>query len=109
MSFYNISELKTQQPAEGVELRIITGAKMSMAFFRLQPGAVIPEHTHPHEQMGTVLQGAMEVTIADEKQIVTEGAAYHIPSDQPHSGRCLDKPAQVLEVFSPPREDLIPE
>jgi len=109
MHFYNISELKTQQPAEGVELRIITGAKMSMAFFRLQPGAAIPEHTHPHEQMGTVLQGALEVIIGDETQIVTEGTAYQIPSDLPHSARCLDKQAHVLEVFSPPREDLIPE
>ncbi len=55
MSFYNIGELTTQQPNEGVELRIITGTKMSMAFFRLKPGTAIPEHTHPHEQMGTVL------------------------------------------------------
>ncbi len=109
MTFYNISALKTQQPTKGVELRIITDAKMSMAFFRLKPGAAIPEHTHPHEQMGTVLQGAIEVTIGAEKQIAAQGAAYHVLSDQPHSARCLDKPAQVLEVFSPPREDLIPK
>jgi len=109
MNFYNINELKTQQPAEGVELKIITGAKMSMAFFRLQPGAAIPEHTHPHEQMGTVLEGALEVTIGDETEIVTQGKAYHIPSDLPHSGRCLDEPAHVLEMFSPVREDLIPK
>ena len=109
MTFYNINELKTQQPAEGVELRIITGAKMSMAFFRLNPGAAIPEHSHPHEQMGTVLQGAIELTIGDETQVVTQGAAYHVLSNQPHSARCLDKAAHILEAFSPPREDLIPE
>ena len=109
MTFYNISELKTQQPAEGVELRLITGAKMSMAFFRLKPKAVIPEHTHPHEQMGTVLQGALEVTIGGETQIINQGVAYHIPSEMPHSAQCLDQPTHVLEMFSPPREDLIPK
>ncbi len=109
MTFYNINELKTQQPVEGVELRIITGAKMSMAFFRLNPGAAIPEHNHPHEQMGTVLQGAIELTIGDETQVVTQGAAYHVLSNQPHSARCLDKPTHILEAFSPRREDLIPE
>ncbi len=109
MTFFKLDELKPQRPAKGVALKAFTGSKMSMVLFQLEPGAAVPEHTHPHEQMGTVLQGAVELTIGDEKQIVAQGGAYHIPSGQPHGGRCLDQPAKVLEMFAPPREDLIAE
>ena len=80
---------------------------MTMVFFHLEPGAQIPEHSHPHEQMGTVLKGSIELIIDEEKRIVNEGNAYHVRSNVTHSGRCLGAVSEVLEVFSPPREDYI--
>jgi quercetin dioxygenase-like cupin family protein len=107
MSYFIVDQLKTKQPVDGVEMKIISGEKMMMVFFRMEPGAVIAEHTHPHEQMGAVLEGALELTIADEKKIVGPGEAYHIASDITHSCRCLDQPTRILEVFAPPREDFL--
>jgi len=80
---------------------------MTMMFFHLEPGAKIPEHSHPHEQMGTVLKGAIELIIDKDKRVVNEGDAYHVRSNVVHSGRCLELVSEVLEVFSPPREDYI--
>jgi len=105
--FYSIKDLKVKKPGSGVEMRAAHGDRMTMAFFSLAPGALIPEHAHPHEQMGTVLSGAIELIVDGEKRVVEKGGAYHIPSDVVHSGRCLDGPAEVLEVFSPPREDFM--
>jgi quercetin dioxygenase-like cupin family protein len=56
--------------------------------------------------MGTVLKGSLEMRIGPEKKIVKPGEAYHIPSDVLHSGKCLEGPAEVLEVFTPRRDDL---
>lgn len=106
MTYYLLKDMATKQPAEGIEIRVIPGKKMTMAFFYLEPGAKIPEHDHPHEQMGTVLKGAIELVIGEEKRIVREGCAYRVPSSVVHQGRCLESPSEVLEVFSPPREDL---
>jgi quercetin dioxygenase-like cupin family protein len=106
MSYFVLKEMDPKQPAEGVEVRVIPGERMTMAFFHLEPGAKIPEHAHPHEQMGTVLKGSIELAIGEENKVVKEGCAYHIPPNVPHSGRCLEAPCEVLEVFSPPREDL---
>jgi quercetin dioxygenase-like cupin family protein len=86
-------------------MRVIHGEKMTMAFFRLQPGSQIPEHAHAHEQMGTVLKGTIELVVAGEKRVVRSGEAYHISSNAIHSGRCGDAPSEVIEVFSPVRED----
>jgi quercetin dioxygenase-like cupin family protein len=105
LNFFELKGLEPLLPSEGVEIRIIPGERMTMAFFSIQPGSEIPEHAHPHEQMGTVLKGSVELTIGDEKRTVTPGTAYRVPPDVPHSGRCGDAPAEVIEVFSPIRED----
>ena len=105
MPFSSFKKIIPKQLAEGVELRAISGDKMTMTLFSLSEGATIPEHSHPHEQIGTVLSGSMELIIGEEKKIVTKGDLWWIPSNAKHQGRCLEGPAEVLEVFSPPRED----
>jgi len=105
MAHYSIKDIPPKKPAEGIEVRIIHGERMTVAFFAIAAGARIPEHAHPHEQIGTVLKGQMELTIAGEKRAVSPGGAYHIPSGVTHAGLCLEGPAEVIEIFSPVRED----
>ncbi len=107
MNFYTIKEIEVKTPAEGVEIRVVPGEKMTLVFFYLAPGAKIPEHSHPHEQIGTVLKGSLELSIGTEKRIVNPGQAYVIPSNVPHSGKNLGASSEIIEVFSPPREDLV--
>jgi unsaturated pyranuronate lyase len=105
MTFYTVEEIVPRHPAAGVAVRVIHGERMSVAFFAIAPGSGVPEHAHPHEQIGTVLKGEMELTIAGEKQIVVPGGAYHVPSGAIPSGRCLKDPAEVIEMVAPVRED----
>jgi len=106
MNHFFLKDIVPRIPAPGVEMRVIHGEKMTMVFFRLEPGAGPPLHSHPHEQIGTVLKGSIELVVAEEKRIVCEGEAYHIPSNVPHGGKCGDSPSEVIEIFSPVREDL---
>ncbi len=41
-------------------MRIIPVDKMTFVFFNLAPGSIVPEHSHPHEQIGTVLKGSVD-------------------------------------------------
>jgi len=106
MDHYAIRDMTPRTPGPGVEMRIIHGDRMTMVFFHLQPGSGIPEHSHPNEQIGTVLKGTIELIVEGEKRAVSAGEAYRIPSRAVHSGKCGDSPAEVIEVFSPVREDL---
>lgn len=103
--YYALKDLKKKSPGAGVEMQTIHGDRMTLVFFHLQTGGAIPEHHHPHEQLGTVLSGTLELTIDGRRRTLSKGDAYHVPSDVIHSGRCLEGPAEVIEVFSPVRED----
>jgi quercetin dioxygenase-like cupin family protein len=106
MNHFVIKGIIPKAPGPGVEMRVIHGEKMTMVFFRLEPGAGPPLHAHPHEQIGTVLKGSIELVIGDEKRMVLEGEAYHVPSNVLHGGKCGESPSEIIEVFSPVREDL---
>ena len=106
MNHFVLKAMTPRVPAPGVEMRVINGEKMTMVFFKLEPGAGVPLHAHPHEQVGTVLKGSIEFVIADEKRIVREGEAYQVPSNVLHGGKCGESPSEIIEVFSPVREDL---
>lgn len=108
MTYYTLTDLPLKKPAAGVTMRALHGERMSLALFTIAQGAAVPEHAHPHEQIGTVLAGEMELTIAGETRVVPPGGAYHISSHTVHSARCLKGPAEVIEVFSPVREDWLP-
>lgn len=107
MNFFQVQELPPVSLATGVTIRMVSADKMMMVFFSLAPGARIPEHTHPHEQMGMVLKGSIRLTIGGEAKDVFPGMVYRIPPDVLHSGECLDTDAEVLDIFSPPREDFL--
>ena len=106
MNHFVLKDMTPRVPGPGVEMRVIHGEKMTMVFFKLEPGAGVPLHAHPHEQVGTVLKGSIELVVADEKRIVLEGEAYHVPSNIPHGGKCSETPSEIIEVFAPAREDL---
>jgi quercetin dioxygenase-like cupin family protein len=66
--------------ADGVSMRPLFGEAAMLNLIEFEPGARVPEHSHPHEQ------------------------AYAIPGGVEHAAwseeRCL-----VLDVFHPVRED----
>lgn len=106
MNHFVIKDITPRVPGPGVDMRVIHGDKMTMAFFKLEPGASIPLHAHPHEQVGTVLKGSIEFVVADEKRIIRQGEAYRVPSNVKHGGKCGESPSEIIEVFCPVREDL---
>ena len=105
MPFFVIDERPEKPLFEGVKIRTLSGERIMMSFVYFEAHGVVPEHSHPHEQMGMVLEGEFELVIDGEARIVREGDAYWIPSDVPHSARALGSPAVALDIFSPPREE----
>ncbi len=83
----------------------VTGQQMTISRLRLEPGAILPEHDHPHEQLGILLSGRMRMTIGAWTAELGPGDVWRIPGDVRHSVEALDQAVEALDIFYPVRED----
>ena len=93
----------------GVEGRIVFSSENVMFLHvTVPPRAVVPMHSHRHEQMGVCLRGKAELRTETDKAVVTEGMFYWFKPNEKHSVISLsDEPSLFLDVFNPPREDYL--
>ncbi|MBI5906041.1 MAG: cupin domain-containing protein [Deltaproteobacteria bacterium] len=91
--------------APGVTARIASGEKLMFSLVTLEPDAVVPTHSHPHEQMGMMVSGTMEFTIAGETRQLAGNELYLVPGGVPHAAKAGPGGAVALDAFSPPREE----
>jgi quercetin dioxygenase-like cupin family protein len=68
------------------------GREALLARAEFQPGAVVPKHTHPGEEVGYVLEGELTIEV-DGKPTVTlkAGESYFIPAGTVHAGKNTGK------------------
>jgi quercetin dioxygenase-like cupin family protein len=91
----------------GVNIATCVCEKMMMSLVAMEPGAVVEEHSHPHEQVGMVLQGKAIFYIGGEQKTLEAGDTFRIPGNVPHRVVVLDQPVKALDVFYPIREDYL--
>ncbi len=91
----------------GVDIFTAAGNSIMLSFVEFEPGAVVQPHSHPHEQMGLLLEGQLEFIIGDESHSVQPGEMWRIPGGVIHSAIAGDAPVKALDVFSPIREDYL--
>jgi quercetin dioxygenase-like cupin family protein len=103
--FYKPAERTPKELFPGALSRTFWGEKVLFSYLELAPGAVVPPHSHPHEQAGMVIEGELAFTIGDETGTVKAGEIFIIPGGVQHSVKVGDQPARVLDVFSPVREE----
>jgi quercetin dioxygenase-like cupin family protein len=89
----------------GVEIFTAWGDGLMLSLVEFEPHAVVEQHSHPHEQMGMLLEGELIFTIGDQTQRLRPGQMWRIPGGVPHRVVAGDKPARALDVFHPIRED----
>jgi quercetin dioxygenase-like cupin family protein len=91
----------------GVELRSTSGKSLMLCVVRLEPESVVADHSHPHEQMGILLEGRLEFTVGGVTRLLGPGDMWRIPGGVVHRVRALDQPAVAIDVFNPIREDYL--
>lgn len=79
---------------------------LTVARIHLQKGAVVPEHSHIHEQVTFLQQGRLRFAVGGAEVILKPGDMLEIPPSVPHSVQALEESVAV-DVFSPVREDWI--
>jgi quercetin dioxygenase-like cupin family protein len=106
-AFYNVDSIHEVTLLEGISARFVTGSRIMFSFVRLAPGAVMPDHHHPHEQLGYVVEGSMVLNLAGDERTLQPGDAYAIPGGVPHRAVGGPNGCLVLDAFNPPREEYL--
>ncbi|MCS7237516.1 MAG: cupin domain-containing protein [Thermoguttaceae bacterium] len=92
-------------PFPGVTMKASHGDRMTLSLVLMEPGSVIEEHAHPHEQMGYMIEGEAEFVIGGQTFHVRAGHMWRIPGGVPHRVKALSR-MLALDAFCPPREDM---
>lgn len=104
MTTINLAELRGRELVPGYTARFVHTEHITMSYVDIAAGALLPEHSHPHEQISSIVEGRFELTIAGEAHVLEPGIVAVIPPNVPHSGRALSD-CRIWDVFYPVRED----
>jgi quercetin dioxygenase-like cupin family protein len=104
MGFFELDAIEIKEPVPGFKVRFIHSENMTLAYWTVEPGAVLPEHSHIHEQVTNIIQGDFELTVEEKTKVLTKDSVAVIPSDAVHSGKALTR-CKIIDAFYPVRED----
>jgi unsaturated pyranuronate lyase len=90
---------------DGVIARAVVGRDCALSVVELEPNSVVPEHSHPNEQLGLVISGSVSFRIGEEERQLAQGGMWNIPPNVPHEVHIGPEGAVIIDVFSPPRQD----
>jgi quercetin dioxygenase-like cupin family protein len=99
----------------GTETRMLVSASNGAAHLCIfeqwvAPGGGAPTHTHPVEEVLTVLDGEAEMWLDDERIIVTAGQSLIVPARRKHGFRnCGNATLHLHAVLASPVFEATPE
>lgn len=104
MSLVRHKELPELEIAPGIHMRAVTAETVTVGHVHLVKGAVIPEHSHYHEQVVNVIEGRLDLKVDGVVHQVAPGTSMILPPNVPHSGVAVEE-TRVVDVFHPVRRD----
>jgi len=101
----NRSDATPVEMMPGVTRRTLsTSEDMMLIDVVLEKGAIVPFHSHPHEQIGYLASGRVLFELGDERRELGPGDSWLVPPNVLHQVTALE-PSLAIDVFSPPREE----
>jgi len=84
--------------------QLVVGQNLMLARVLMKKGCVVPEHSHPNEQVTYILEGALKFWIDGKEILIRSGETLTIPPNMPHKAEAVEDTVD-LDVFYPPRAD----
>ncbi|RPI28570.1 MAG: cupin domain-containing protein [Acidobacteria bacterium] len=93
---------------DGAERRVLSyGGGLMLVQFTFKPDVASFEHSHPHEQIGYVVSGEIDVFMeGSDVQRLTTGGSYYVPPNVRHYIKTY-APTVLIDAFTPVREDFL--
>jgi len=93
--------------AAGAKNYIVSTERLTVSFVILEPNIRIVPHCHEPEQIVIVNDGACDFVVDGKLYHLEEGDVLTIPSNVEHGNYSSERGLRMIEVFTPPRYDLV--
>ena len=107
MVFFDNKTLAVKEALPGISLQEAHLENLMITMMELSPGAIIPEHAHPHEQISYCVSGSLTLTVEGETKTLGPGEGAAIAADAKHSALTGPEGAFFIDSWSPVRADYI--
>lgn len=93
---------------EGAERRVLShSSTLMLVEFRFKAGVTAPQHSHPHEQVGYVVSGEIDLLMDGAETVrLAAGGSYYVAPNVRH-GIVTHAPSVLLDCFTPMRADFL--
>ena len=106
MPHYSWDALEEERLNALLGRKMIHGQNLTVARIRLAKSAIVPLHSHAHEQITMLERGVLRFVVSGVDTIVRAGEVLVIPPHAPHSVEALED-SLATDLFAPVREDWI--
>jgi mannose-6-phosphate isomerase-like protein (cupin superfamily) len=112
MSFFKWPDIiKDLEPGStlpaGMSRQAIIIGDVMLALHEAFPNLKCKPHTHTSAQISYMLKGKLRMRIGNEERVISPGEMGYVPPNVEHSIESLDEYVLVLDIFSPPRPDIV--
>jgi len=92
---------------ESMRRKVLFSGKLTFVFLELKgpSSESIQLHNHINDQISYVAEGEIEVQVGEDISRLGKGGFFRVPPNVPHGVRPLSPVVQMIDVFTPPRED----
>jgi quercetin dioxygenase-like cupin family protein len=106
---FTIADLDLERLNEATSRRLVVGKNVMLQLVSVKAGSRPPGHSHPHEQVIWITSGLMQYRLGDaEAKDCRPGSLVVIPGGVHHE-TWFPEDTDLIEIFSPVREDLLPK
>jgi len=91
----------------GSKSHIVSAEMITLSFVIAEPGIHFASHRHEPEQFMIVIDGACDTVLEGKLYHLEAGDVLLVPSNFEHGNYISERGLRMIEVFSPPRQDLV--
>ena len=104
MGFINLNDINVKEPIQGFKGKFIHTENLTVVYWKIKAGSQMPEHSHPHEQVTTLIEGEFALSSNGKTKHVKPGDVAVFQSNNKHGGIAITD-CYIIDVFYPVRED----
>jgi quercetin dioxygenase-like cupin family protein len=98
MGFRDLKTIKLDEFRPGILSKVESGKDLTMAFMEIAPNREGTAHDHPFDQCGIVIEGEIEMSVAEDKKLLKPMETYFIPAGTKHNWKTLSLPSKILDI-----------